>query len=242
MVWDNVTETGTFTVTNNSLFTMSGNFSHGSGAILWNGSNINIGGNLTMSGGGITNGTSTFVMVGNGSLNNGSGTFQNNITFNTNGTINIISFRCNTGTYTYLSGKIIADTITLTVTLSSTFINFDKINFKAVTITAGTTQTMNKFFSGSARIPTRISSAGANYTIAFQDGFEKITKFIRISNCTLSRPGQLLCITPNSNKGGNLGVRYINQLPNGVPKNAPTVAAAMAYSVANISDPNFIIN
>jgi hypothetical protein len=52
----------------------------------------------------------------------------------------------------------------------------------------------------------------------------------------------LLCLTNNSNKGGNIGIRYFNQLPNGVPKNSPTVAAAMAYSVANISDPNFIIN
>ena len=130
---------------------------------------------------------------------------------------------------------------------ASTFINYDKINFRTITIsTSGgaTTVTMNKFFSGSPAIPINIKAnfSNVNYNIVFQDGFEKITKFTKISNCTVSRRGQLLCITDKSNKGGNLGVRYINQLPNGVPKNAPTVAAAMAYSVANISDPNFIIN
>jgi len=146
----------------------------------------------------------------------------------------------NIGTFTYLSGTVITKNSTFNIS-TGTFINCDKISFATISVTAGATLTMNKFFSGSPFQPTRIRSTGANYTISFQDGFEKITKFTKISNCTVTNRGQLFCLTDNSNKGRNIGVRYINQLPNGVPKNAPTVAAAMAYSVANISDPNFII-
>ena len=147
-----------------------------------------------------------------------------------------------TRTHRYINGNVncLRGSVLLIGT-NNVFIDYDKINFRTISVASNVT--MNKFFSGSALIPTRIQSsvAGTNRTITFQDNFEKITKFTKISNCTISRRGQLLSITNNSNKGGNVGVRYINQLPNGVPKNAPTVAAAMAYSVANISDPNFII-
>jgi hypothetical protein len=211
-------------------------------------SNVTVTGafNINASGGLSINSILTF--SGNATLNLLGGTWsqsgQLRLNTNINGNVTIsgtVSY--NTGTLTYTAGTVKANTATLNVAANSTFINCDKINFRIISITAGTTQTFNKFFSGSAIQPTRISSTGAsNYTIAFQDDFEKITKFTKISNCTVSRRGQLLCITDKSNKGGNVGIRYINQLPNGVAKNAPTVAAAMSYSVANISDPNFIIN
>lgn len=202
-----------------------------------------VGGNLTIT-------TSSFSASANATIRlNGTGTWsgagniRNNIIIDKNSNILLDgAIRFSTGTLTCLSDKVKLNNTSLIIAQSSTFIDCDKINFESITITAGTTQTFNKFFSGSAIQPTRISSTGANYTISFQDNFEKITKFTKISNCTVSNRGQLLCLTNNSNKGGNLGVRYINQLPNGVPKNAPTVAAAMAYSVANISDPNFILN
>jgi hypothetical protein len=208
-----------------------------------NGNSITSNNNLTISGTAIYSGTTNLILNGTGTWShNNVGQIRNNLTINTNAVITITgTVYYNTGTLTVL-GIVKANTATLNIGLATTFVNCDKINFKTITITAATTQTFNKFFSGSAIQPTRIRSNGANYTISFQDGFEKITKFTKISNCTVSRRGQLLCITDKSNKGGNLGVRYINQSPNGVPKNAPTVAAAMAYSVANISDPNFILN
>lgn len=208
------------------------------------GSTINVNSNFTITGTAIYSGTTNIVLSGIGTYSqNSTGQLRNNLTINTSGTITISgTVNYNTGTLTYNAGKVIANTATLNVGAATTFINCDKINFKTITITAATTQTFNKFFSGSATTPTRIQSTGANYTIAFQDNFEKITKFTKISNCTVSKPEQLLCLTDKSNKGGNIGIRYINQLPNFVPKNAPTVASSMAYSVSNISDPNFIIN
>ena len=166
---------------------------------------------------------------------------------NINGNITISgNVYYNTGTLTYTSGIVKANTATLNVALATTFINCDKINFKTITMTAATTQTFNRFFSGSALVPTRIQSgtAGTNYTITFQDSFEKITKFTKISNCTVTNRGQLLCITDKSNKGGNVGIRYINQLPNGLPKNSPSTANPLGYATSTylLSDPNTILN
>lgn len=150
----------------------------------------------------------------------------------------------NTNTLTYILGNVICNRgsiFNIGVYNNGTLINMDKINFRTVSIPANASITMNRFFSGSALVPTRIQSTGTNYTITFQDGFEKITKFIKISNCTVSRPNQLLCITDKSNKGGNVGIRYINQSPNGLPKNAPSSATPMTYGLApGVADPLFV--
>jgi len=239
MFWNNITSSGGLNLSSdlnmNGTFTVSGFAASMNGTYNINCYGLNLTNNLVQG-----SGTTTLNLLGG----TWTGSFQLRLNTNINGNVTINgTVAYNTGTLTYTAGIVRANTATLNVALATTFINCDKINFKAITITAATTQTFNKFFSGSAIQPTRINSTSAtsNYIISFQDGFEKITKFTKISNCTVSRRGQLLCITDKSNKGGNLGVRYINQLPNGVPKNAPTVAAAMAYSVANISDPNFII-
>jgi len=63
----------------------------------------------------------------------------------------------------------------------------------------------------------------SNYTITFQNGFEKIAKFVDISNCTLSKPLQLLVITNSKRNSKNIGIRYINQSPNGIAKGEPSV-------------------
>ena len=100
-----------------------------------------------------------------------------------------------------------------------------KLIFKNVIIGASTTITMNEFFSGSPSLVTNISSTGttSNYTIAFQDGFEKIAKFVDISGCTLSKPLQLLVLTNSKKNSRNSGIRYINQSPNGIAKGEPSV-------------------
>ena len=241
ITWNNVNISQTITITSDlnvgGLFTMAGSNVTISGTY-----NINLYGGLSiLSGLRLLQGTGTTTVNLYGGTWSGSGRLSLNTNINANITIRG-GIGYDTGILNYISGTVKTNAATLAIVAASTFINCDKINFKAITITAATTQTFNKFFSGSAIQPTRISSTGANYTIAFQDNFEKITKFTKISNCTVANRGQLLSLTNNSNKGGNLGVRYINQLPNGVAKNAPTVAAAMAYSIANISDPNFILN
>jgi hypothetical protein len=65
--------------------------------------------------------------------------------------------------------------------------------------------------------------ATANYTVQFQDGFEKISNFVKINNCTMSKPLQLLVLNPKGNKGNNVGIRYINQVPNGIARKTPII-------------------
>ena len=53
--------------------------------------------------------------------------------------------------------------------------------------------------------------------------------------------GQLLVLTPNSDKGGNSGIRYINQSPNGIAKNAPSIVNTMTSPALGLAaDPCFI--
>jgi len=187
--------------------------------------NVNIGGNLRNAGIGNTTGTATLILNGTGTLltdsnNNG---FQNNIIINTKGTITIgVNFYYSTRTLTYITGKVVSKNSTLNLG-TSTLINCHKINFNNVIIVSPSTITMNEFFSGSPSLVTNIISNGSNYTIAFQDGFEKIAKFVNISNCTLSKPLQLLVITKSKRNSTNRGIRYINQSPNGIAKGEPSV-------------------
>jgi hypothetical protein len=108
---------------------------------------------------------------------------------------------------------------------------------------------MNEFFSGSPNKPVKvISSALANYNITFQNGYEKIAKFVKISNLTLTNTaasrGSLLIL---NNKGkyfrgsNNIGnIRYTNTTPNGIAKGDPTVPNQMTAPIGGyLSDPVF---
>ena len=151
-------------------------------------------------------------------------------------------FRYNTGTLTYTSGKVTTTGSTLLIALATTLINMDKIAWNIVLAPAGTILTMNKFFSGSPKQKTTIqsSTSGTAYTITFQDTFEKTAKFVKVSDCSLTRKGQLLMLTSNSDKGGNSGIRYINQSPNGIAKNAPSIVNTMTSPAFGlVADPCF---
>ena len=102
---------------------------------------------------------------------------------------------------------------------------------------------MNEFFNGSPELQTIISSTSTtNYTIAFTDNFEKIAKFVNISGCTLSRPQQLLVITDSKKSTTNTrGIRYINNLPNGISKDNPSTSTQTTYSTNMlVGDPSFV--
>lgn len=123
----------------------------------------------------------------------------------------------------------------------NTLINFHKAPLYTVICNNSSTITMNEFFSGSPNRIVSISSSGVtNYTIAFQDGFEKISKFVNINNCTLSKPQQLLVITNSPRSSTNTrGIRYINQSPNGIAKGKPSINAPMTFGAGGLlSDPN----
>ncbi|MFN7656246.1 MAG: beta strand repeat-containing protein [bacterium] len=159
------------------------------------------------------------------------------------GNVTILAYTHGTGTANYLGGKVKCTGV-YSIISNGTFINFDKVNLITVTITAGRTITMNRFFNGTASNPTRIqcATAGANYSVTFQDTFEKIANNVKVSGCIASRPGQLLLTGANSNKGTNTGIRYINNVPNGIARNQAPISNQMMFGIGNISDPSFVAN
>ncbi len=205
---------------------------------------IYVSGDLQIDGTNLTQGTTEIVLIGNGTWSNTSnGQLKINLTINTNGTIKLgTNIYYNTATLTYTSGKVYAKNNTFNIQLPTTLINCHKIIFDKVVMQSSFTLTMNEFFSGSPSFVTNINSSNinSNYTIAFQDGFEKISKFVNINNCTLSKPLQLLVITNSPRNSTNTrGIRYINQMPNGISKGNPSINVPLAYGVGGLlSDPN----
>lgn len=239
MTWNNVIITaGTQTLTSdlncqnltNSTVTINGLF------------NVNVSGNLTASG--ITQiGTATIVLMGTGlwTATNGSNNFRIPIIIDTNGVITLVNNLYHEGNLTYIKGTVKSNKTTITFA-GNTLINLHKLIFKNVIIGASATITMNEFFSGSPSLVTNISStSAATYTIAFQDNFEKISKFVNINNCTLSRPQQLLVITNSKRSSTNRGIRYINQSPNGIPEGKPSIQNQTTFGAGGLlADPNMM--
>lgn len=190
--------------------------------------------------------TSLVILNGTGAQINSTSTglLRNNLTINTTGIITIISNVYYTvGTLTYIAGKVITKNRTLNIVGSCTLINCYKINFNKVIITAGVTVTMNEFFSGSPTLKTTISSTGTNYLIAFQDGFEKIAKFVNISEATINNRNQLLILTDSKKLSSNIGIRHINQSPNGIAKGDSSIQNILTPGLNTflISDPSMTI-
>jgi hypothetical protein len=138
-----------------------------------------------------------------------------------------------TGTYTFLNGRFISQNNALVknqgrldITGSATIIGFDKLSgIGNIRITNGVTLTMDKFFAGRPDCISNVfcATATGSYTVTFQDDSEKLANWVRVSNCTLSRRGQLLILNQRgvNNTARNTGVRYINSWPNGAPKHSP---------------------
>jgi hypothetical protein len=142
------------------------------------------------------------------------------------------------GTIRYVRGKFNKNG-RFTILLSCTIIDFHKCIIDNIQLQGGQTITMNEFFSGSpSRLVNIVSSNSvSNYTIAFQDGFEKIAKFVDISGCTLSKPLQLLVTTNSKRNSTNRGIRYINQSPNGIAKGEPSVNLTTYGAGGLLADP-----
>lgn len=236
--WNNVIiSTGTQTLTSN--LNCQNLTSGGGGTNTINGLfNINVSGNLTANG--IVLGTSTIILIGTGlwTANNASNTFRAPIIINTNGVITLANTLQHDGNLTYIKGVVKSNNTTISFGLPNTLINLHKLIFKNITLSPGTTYTMNEFFNGGPSLVTNISANGNNYIINFLDNFEKISKFVNIRNCTLSKPLQLLVITNSKRSLSNRGIRYINQSPNGIAKNNPSTTNQTTYnSQMLINDP-----
>ena len=248
MTWNNIVITaGTQTLTsdlNCQNLTLNGNSNP---TITSN--KIYVLGNLTVDGTNSIVGTTEIILSGTGTWSNSSNAeLRNNLTINTNDIITLgTNFYYGVGTLKYIKGKVITKNSTFNTGSSSgatTLINCHKINFNRVIIRSGATLTMNEFFSGSPTLKTTISaSSTTNYTITFQDGFEKIAKFVDINGATITRRNQLLILTDSKKSSRNIGIRYINQSPNGIPKGDPSIQNILTPGLNTflINDPTMII-
>jgi hypothetical protein len=144
-------------------------------------------------------------------------------------------------TFKHVAGTV-KTTMPLQLGTGPTLINMQNIPWSDVFIASGITVTMNQFFGGSALKRTKVQATSTtNYNISFQDQFEKVCKFLEISNCTVSRRGQLLSLTDVRQKGTNLGIRYYNQSPNGVSKNGSLTQPSMTFDTGGLlPDPNCV--
>lgn len=205
-----------------------------------------LGGTFTPSGAGVILGTTEIVLDSNSTWSQGASvTLRNNITFNSKSGPATVSgtITYNTGTITYASGTVTTKNSTLNLTGATTLINCHRIPFNIVTITSGVTITMNEFFTGTPAAKTTIQpSSTTNYTITFQDNFEKFARNVKVSRATLSRPNQLTVITDKGNKGNNVGIKfYSNQMPNGFAKNNPATPTQTTYLPGGlVTDPCFV--
>lgn len=244
MVWNNVT-INVSPITFLSDFNVGGLLTH-SNNIPYNGAfNLNLYGGLNLSSGDINAGSMTINLFGGTWTVTNPGVYQSRVGLPTviRGFVTISGNVYFGGTLRFVNGQLNTSNGILNLLQNSVFIDCDKINFRTVVITSGTTQTFNKFFNGTASNPTRIQCATSTgtYTVAFQDTFEKIANNVKVSGCTVSRPGQLIINGANSNKGTNTGIRYINQSPNGLPKNSPPIPTQMTFGIGNISDPTMVV-
>ena len=187
-----------------------------------------------------TQGPTNLYMVGNGTMSALSLSYPilSNIYFNTSGKIKITTALgltvAGAKIINLIRGIIDASKCDLYLSgnVNHTLTNMHKIAWKSINLLGTTTVlTMNEFFSGKPDLKTVIASTVAsNYTITFTDNFEKIGKFVTITNCTLSRPQQLLVITNSKKSSTNKGIRYINQSPNGIAKDNPSTQTQVTYN------------
>tara|TARA_R110000868_G_scaffold47737_2_gene156072 strand:- start:725 stop:1762 length:1038 start_codon:yes stop_codon:yes gene_type:complete len=230
------------TITLNDDLYFSNNFTASSVATTINNFNIYcIGG--TLDGDANISGTSTFYFKGNSTWSTLYGGFQ----FRLNTIIDCETLTLPTLTNRYASygastiryvRGIFNKNARFTILSNCTIIDFHKCIIDNIIVGQTITVTMNEFFSGSpSRVVNITSTTTTNYTIAFQDGFEKIAKFVNISSCTLSKPLQLLVLTKSKINSRNTGIRYINQSPNGIAKGEPSVNQTTFGASGLLPDP-----
>jgi hypothetical protein len=227
--WSNIGTSYSVTITLASDLTCENTFNIAIGSLIVNGSTLYCKGSLIFSSGGgghSVSGTTNIEFTGSASgtwmSNTTNNSWRNNVTINkSGGTLTIGSLLVyNTGTLTYVTGTVTATNSTLLIQASTTLTNIDKCKFKNITITAGVTVTMNKFFSGSPEFKTVIrSTTTTNYTITFTDGVPKKAFHVNIKNATITNRNQLNVINRDGNGGSNLGILFGESGLNGFPLN-----------------------
>ncbi len=147
----------------------------------------------------------------------GAGTTVGEFEINTSGVVTLVGNLAFSGTFRHVKGTVISKGSQVILRTGATVLGASRMNLDNVFIVGGSTITMDEFFSGTPQVPTKVvSSNNVNYTINFTDGFEKLAKNVRVSRCTIGKIGQLLLLSKGGFGVNNLGIRYYNQLPNGV--------------------------
>ena len=243
-IWKSVTMAvaGPFTVQLNSpLYTSNPILGSSSQQLTLNGSPVYVFNGRLQSGpgnGGQILGTSQIIAIGDKftyldsatSVFQGQGVWRIPITVNAGYFLMMGRFVLSTGgSLTINSNKVDSKAIfrnlpELIVQASTTLTNIDKCKFKNVTITAGITITMNKFFTGSPEFKTVIRStiAATNYNILFTDTIPKKAFFVNIRNCTVNQTlvkNQLNIIGRDANAGFNTGILFGDNGREGFPLN-----------------------
>jgi hypothetical protein len=147
-----------------------------------------------------------------------------------------------TNSLIHTRGKVIAPTGSILRCAGTGFVNMHRIAFATVTLTGNIT--MNEFFCGRpGRFCTINTSTGANLTVTFTNGFQKISRWIRPQNITITNRGQLTIMSRNGNRNNtNIGILHFEGgVPFGTSRNNPiTYQASNCFGIAdNPADPNF---
>lgn len=220
--WANITFNGA-TYTLNSDLIATGKVVLGtSGGVTLNGFTLYVGGDIQIANNVTINGTTNIVLNGAGIWSaNGIGVLQNNLTITKYAKIIISGLvYYNTGTLTINSDIGNRNRGSMNIGASTTIVNADLLNLYNITITAGSTLTMNKFFIGTPEIKSNIrSSSTSNYTITFTGTTQVRSFFINIKNCTISTRNQLKVINRDANSGFNQGIMFGERGINGFPSN-----------------------
>jgi len=209
-----------------------------------NGNRINVLGSMSVQNGFVTTGSTDIYILGTGTISStGLSSLALNIYIEANGIVTFGNTFCHGGTagkvLEYRRGIIRTQRTNLSLFVC-TLINIHHILFNSVTIIGAITITMDKFFSGSPYFPCRVrnSIAGTRYSIALTSGIQELAFYVMVSDCQVTT-GTLLICTTNGNKGNNIGVEYINQLPNGFAQNQPNVKTTQMFP-GLMSDPSVV--
>jgi len=148
----------------------------------------------------------------------GQGIWRIPITVNANYFLMFGRFVLNTGGSLTINSRTVENRATfrnlpeLIVQASTTLINAHKCKFKNITITAGSTLTMNEFFTGSPEFKSIIrSESTTNYTVTFTDRIPKKAFHVNVRNCNVTQTlvrNQLNIINRDGNAGFNTGIIF----------------------------------
>ena len=206
----------------------------------FNGSTVYVGGSFIHRIG-ATIGTTNFVMNGNGSLScQLSGSFQNNLTIDTNGAITFDGpIAYNTGTFAITKGKIYhIGNSQLTIGGNNTrLIGFDQTAFFTVSVNSGSNLVMDRFFGGNVVNPTIVSSSGTTqFNLEITDSVS-VSHGALVSGCNvLTTSGGLRLTHLSANRGRNTNILFgYADSDTGLPRNVRTQFLRSAYTTETIN-------